>query len=113
MLLKAPIGIPIPEISPLNPSLGVVPPLPQRLEQLDDTAQMSPLSTFMKGLAFARQHSDSVFGTRRFDVARYGRLLKSRQLVGVCGAGLRVWITRAARQGRNCWPSKLTSDGSP
>jgi hypothetical protein len=29
-----------------------------------------------------------VFGTGRLDVARYGRLLKSRQLVGVRGAGL-------------------------
>ena len=42
----------------------------------------------MTGLAYAGQHSDSVFGTGRLDVARYGRLLKSRQLVGVRGAGL-------------------------
>ena len=42
----------------------------------------------MAGLAYAGQHSDSVFGTGTLDVARYGRLLKSRQLVGVRGAGL-------------------------
>ena len=29
-----------------------------------------------------------MFGSGRLDVARYGRLLKSRQLVGVRGAGL-------------------------
>ena len=29
-----------------------------------------------------------MFGTGTLDVARYGRLLKSRQLVGVRGAGL-------------------------
>jgi len=85
---KAPIGVPIPDISPLNPPLGVVPPLPPKLQQLDDTAQMSPLGALMTGLAFAAQHSDSVFGNGSLNVARYGRLLKSRQLVGVRGAGL-------------------------
>jgi hypothetical protein len=85
---KVPIAVPIPDISPLNPPLGLVPPLPPKLQQLDDTAQLSPLSALMSGLAFAGQHSDSVFGSGRLDVARYGRLLKSRQLVGVRGAGL-------------------------
>jgi hypothetical protein len=85
---KAPIGIPIPDISPLNPPLGLVPPLPPRTLALDNTAQMSPVGALMAGLAYAGQHSDSVFGTGRLDVARYGRLLKSRQLVGVRGAGL-------------------------
>jgi hypothetical protein len=85
---KAPIGLPIPDLSPLNPPLGLVPPLPPKTEKLDDTAHMSPLAALMTGLAFAGQHSDSVFGNGRLDVARYGRLLKSRQLVGVRGAGL-------------------------
>lgn len=85
---KAPIGIPIPDISPLNPPLGLVPPLPPKIKKLNDTAHMSPLSALMTGLAYAGQHSDSVFGTGRLDVGRYGRLLKSRQLVGVRGAGL-------------------------
>ena len=85
---KAPIGIPIPDISPLNPPLGLVPPLPPKMLALDNTAQMSPVGALMAGLAYAGQHSDSVFGTGRLDVARYGRLLKSRQLVGVRGAGL-------------------------
>ena len=85
---KLPIGIPIPDISPLNLPLGAVPALPPKLVSLDNTAQMSPLSALMTGLAYAGQHSDSVFGTGRLDVTRYGRLLKSRQLVGVRGAGL-------------------------
>ena len=85
---KAPIGIPIPDITPMSPPLGLVPPLPPQVKQLDDTAQMSPIGALMTGLAYAAQHSDSVFGRGRLDVARYGRLLKSRQLVGVRGAGL-------------------------
>ena len=85
---KAPIPIPIPDISPLNPPLGLVPPLPPQIKSLGNTAHMSPLSALMTGLAYASQHSDSVFGNGRLDVARYGRLLKSRQLVGVRGAGV-------------------------
>jgi len=85
---KVPIGVPIPDISPLNPPLGAVPPLPPKIEQLSDTAQMSALGALMSGLAYAAQHSDSVFGNGTLNVARYGRLLKSRQLVGVRGAGL-------------------------
>ena len=85
---KVPIPVPIPDISPLSPPLGIVPPLPPQIKQLDDTAQMSPLGALMAGLAYAGQHSDSVFANGRLDVARYGRILKSRQLVGVRGAGL-------------------------
>lgn len=88
LLSKAPIGIPIPDISPLNPPLGLVPPLPPKIVNLHETAHMSPLSALMAGLAYAGQNSDSVFGNGRLDVGRYGRLLKSRQLVGVRGAGL-------------------------
>jgi hypothetical protein len=84
----APIGIPIPDITPLNPPLGLIPPLPPRIVQLNDTAHLSPAGALMRGLAYAGQNSDSVFGRGTLDVVRYGRLLKSRQLVGVRGAGL-------------------------
>ena len=53
-----------------------------------DTGHLTAPEALMAGLAYAGQHSDSVFGNGRLDVARYGRLLKSRQLVGVRGAGL-------------------------
>jgi hypothetical protein len=85
---KVPIGIPIPDITPLNPPLGLVPPLPPKIEKLDSTAHLSAPEALMAGLAYAGQHSDSVFGKGTLDVAKYGRLLKSRQLVGVRGAGL-------------------------
>jgi len=85
---KAPIPVPIPDVTPLNPPLGVVPPLPPTIVKLDDTAHMSAPDALMAGLAYAGQNSDSVFGKGKLDVARYGRLLKSRQLVGVRGAGL-------------------------
>jgi len=85
---KAPIGIPIPDVTPLNPPLGLVPPLPPKVELLHDTGHLPAPQALMAGLAYVAQHSDCVFGDGQLDVAKYGRLLKSRQLVGVRGAGL-------------------------
>jgi hypothetical protein len=85
---KVPIPIPIPDISPLNPPLGVVPPLPPKITFLNDTANLDPLQAAMRGLAYAGQHSDAVFGHGSLDVQRYGHVLRSRQLVGVRGAGI-------------------------
>lgn len=84
---KAPIPIPIPNATPLNPPLGVVPPLPPKITLLKKTAKLSPASALITGIAYAGQHSDSVFGTGQLDVARYGHVLRSRGLVGVRGAG--------------------------
>ena len=84
---KVPIPIPIPDISPLNPPLGAIPPLPPKLKFLTDTAKQGPLSAIMQGLSYAAQHSDCVDASGSLDVVRYGRVLKSRQLVGVRGAG--------------------------
>jgi len=84
---KAPIPIPIPDVTPLNPPLGAVPPLPPKITFLNDTAKLNPLAAAMRGLAYAGQHTDAVFGTGSLDVARYGHVLRSRQLVGVRGAG--------------------------
>jgi hypothetical protein len=85
---KQAIGIPIPDVTPLNPPLGLIPPLPPKLEHLSDTGHLKPAQALMKGLAYVGQHSDCVFGNGTLDVAKYGRVLKSRQLVGVRGAGL-------------------------
>jgi hypothetical protein len=85
---KVPIPVPIPDITPMSPPLGAVPPLPPKIEKLANTAHLSAPQALMAGLAYASQHSDSVFGSGKLDVARYGHVLKSRQLVGVRGAGL-------------------------
>ena len=83
---KAPIPIPIPDITPLNPPLGLIPPIPPVIEFLD-AAPLSPLSAVMYGLTEAAKSADAVTGTGSLNVLRYGHVLKSRQLVGVRGAG--------------------------
>jgi hypothetical protein len=84
---KVIIPIPIPDITPLNPPLGLVPPIPPKIRFLDYTAKLGPLDAALHGVAYAAQHADCVTGTGALDVLRYGRILKARQLVGVRGAG--------------------------
>jgi hypothetical protein len=85
---KLTLELPIPDITPLNPPLGLIPPLPPKIEPLKRSDQASPLTAVMMGLAEASRSSDAVFGSGTLDVLRYGHILKSRQLVGVRGAGM-------------------------
>ena len=85
---KMVIPIPIPDVSPLSPPLGLVPPLPPKITYMSNTANMSPLQAILHGMAYASQHSDCVSGSGSLDVLRYGRILKARKLVGVRGVGL-------------------------
>jgi hypothetical protein len=84
---KAILPIPIPDITPLNPPLGLVPPIPPRVEPLANSVFASPLQAVMMGLSEASRSSDAVFASGNLDVLRYGHILKARQLVGVRGAG--------------------------
>lgn len=84
---KAPIPIPIPDIGPLNPPLGAIPPLTAKFELMRDTARLTPTQAVMLGLARAANSADAVTGSGSLDVMRYGRLLDARGLVGVRGAG--------------------------
>jgi hypothetical protein len=85
---KVPLELPIPDITPLNPPLGLIPPLPPKIAPVKGSDQVSPLTAVMMGLAEASRTSDAVFGNGTLDVLRYGHILKSRQLVGVRGAGM-------------------------
>lgn len=85
---KVPIPIPIPDITPLNPPLGAIPPIPKAIEPINGTAKYSPVRAALIGLAKAAQSSDAVSATGTLDVSRYGRVLKSRGLVGVRGVGV-------------------------
>ena len=84
---RAPIPIPIPDISPLNPPLGLIPPFPARFEMMRNTANLNPIQAVALGLARAAKSADAVTGTGTLDVLRYGRALKARGLVGVRGVG--------------------------
>jgi hypothetical protein len=82
------LPLPIPPVTPLNPPLGLIVPVPQKIEELEDTAKLSPGQAIMRGIARASETADVVSADGSLDVMRYGQILKARQLVGLRGAGL-------------------------
>ena len=87
-LTRVPIPIPIPNLNPLQPPLGLLPTPIANLKVLKDTAKMSPMRAISAGLAEAAKSQDAVSGSGSLNVLRYGRVLKARGLVGVRGAGV-------------------------
>ncbi|MGH7633697.1 MAG: hypothetical protein ACRENC_08190, partial [Gemmatimonadaceae bacterium] len=65
------------------------PLIPTALTPVADNLSKLPVPQgIMRGLAASAKWAEVVNGEGSLDVVRYGRLLKSRQLVGVRGAGL-------------------------
>jgi len=85
---RVPIPIPIPNLNPLQPPLGVLPTPLANITVLKDTAKLNPMQAISRGLAEAKKSQDSVTATGELNVLRYGRMLKARGLVGVRGAGI-------------------------
>ncbi|KPC51526.1 hypothetical protein [Amantichitinum ursilacus] len=86
-ITKFPIPLPIPDISLINPPLGLLAPVPKSITLLNETAKLSPMQALSKGLAAAATGADVVTASGALDVLRYGNVLKARELVGVRGAG--------------------------
>jgi hypothetical protein len=80
--------IPIPPITPFNPPLGIAVPIPQKVEQLSDTAKLPIGQAIMQGMARAVESADVITGEGTLDVLRYGQILRARSLVGMRGAGI-------------------------
>jgi hypothetical protein len=87
------IPIPLPPITPLNPPLGLIPPLPVNLIPPDlkafrnDVSKLPIPQAIMMGLAEAARNAEVVTCQGSLDVTRYGGVLSARKLVGVRGAG--------------------------
>jgi hypothetical protein len=84
---KVTIPIPLPDVTPLSPPLGLVPPPPKRIQFLE-TGRLSPIQAALIGIAKAAKSADVVSATGSLNVLRYGHILKARQLVGLRGAGI-------------------------
>jgi hypothetical protein len=87
-LTRVPIPIPIPNLNPLQPPLGVLSTPLANIKMMKDTAKMSPMQAISAGLAEAKKSQDAVTASGSLDVLRYGRILRPRKLVGVRGAGV-------------------------
>jgi hypothetical protein len=85
---KIPLPIPVPNINAFKPPLGARPTPPAKVEFSKDVAQQQPDEAARGILGFLMNNSDAINGNGSLDVLRYGRVLRSRMLVGVRGAGL-------------------------
>ena len=117
-LTKIPIPLPIPNLNPLQPPLGVIPAPITNVTVLRDTAKLSPMQAISKGLAAASRSADAVEGHGTLNVIRYGRILKARQLVGVRGVGMAYdglyfvkTVTSTLKQGEFKQSFTLTRNG--
>jgi hypothetical protein len=85
---KIPITIPVPNINIFKPPLGARPTPPAKVEIADDVAKLDSAKAAQSILSFLANNSAAISGNGSLDVLRYGRVLQSRMLVGVRGAGL-------------------------
>lgn len=82
------IPLPIPDITPLNPPLGAITPLPNRVERVRATSRYSLAKAAVIAMTRAAKTAEAVTANGSLSVLRYGRVLKARQLVGVRGGGV-------------------------
>ena len=84
---KALIGIPLPDITPLNPPLGLIRPFPKGFEWVIGVGKVSPLQAALIGIAKSIKNDGAVTAKGSLDVLRYGGTLKPRRLVAARGVG--------------------------
>lgn len=85
---KISIPIPIPNISPVHPPLGLRPTPPARITATKDTARLSPSEAAKRALGIVMQSVDAISGNGSLNVASYGSVLMPNMMVGVRGAGI-------------------------
>ena len=80
--------IPVPDITPLNPPLGLIPAIPKDIKPVRYLSKFNPVQAALIGIAKAAKASTGAVSAKgSLDVLRYGHILKARSLVGVRGVG--------------------------
>jgi hypothetical protein len=105
-------------MNPLRPPLGVKPAVPSRVEFPDELSDLSPAEALERGLGMMFGAGDSISGEGSLEVSRYGRVLRSRMLVGVRGAGIAYdglyyvnTVTHSIKRGEYKQSFNLSRDG--
>ncbi|MEU1598344.1 hypothetical protein ABZ468_37390 [Streptomyces sp. NPDC005708] len=84
---KTAISVPIPSLSLLKPPLAVRPAIALKEEPIHKLTDRSITDAMLRAVSVTSKSADAVTGQGKLDVLRYGRVLTSRGLVGVHGAG--------------------------
>ncbi len=87
-IASIPIPIPVPDINPINPPLGLKSPLPLKISPMPGLAKYSPIQAAGIALAKAASTANVISGQGTLDVLRYGSILPARTIVEVRGAGI-------------------------
>jgi hypothetical protein len=83
---KIPIPVPLPNLNVFKPPLGLRLTPPAKVEFPDWSSKEKLPSILDKALGALARSSDAITVSGSLDVLRYGRVLRSRMLVGVRGA---------------------------
>lgn len=85
---RAPIPIPVPNLSVLRPPMGARLTPPAKVEFPGYVAHLNPSDAANLALSIVFGAQDAITGSGSLDVLRYGHVLRARMMVGVRGAGL-------------------------
>lgn len=81
------VPVPLGLVNPLDPPLGLIPPIPKRFPIVADTAFKTFPRALMQAWADQAASMRSVTAEGTLDALRYGQALKPRRLVGLRGVG--------------------------
>ena len=85
---RIPIPIPIPNISPLHPPLGLRLTPPAKKVVSDKFAKLTAAQALKEAFGMTLAGADAITGQGSLSVSRYGHIMRTRRIVGVRGAGL-------------------------
>jgi hypothetical protein len=115
---KIPLAIPIPDVNPLHPPLGLRPTPPSRVTFAEDTTRLTATEAAKRAFGIMMQSADAISGSGSLNVAAYGGVLRARQLVGVRGAGMAYdgmyyvdSVTHSIKRGEYKQSFQLSRDG--
>lgn len=115
---KIPIAVPIPDINPLHPPLGLRPTPPAKIQFAPDTTRLSPAEAAKRAFGIMLQSADAISGSGSLNVVTYGFILRARLLVGVRGAGIAYdglyyvdSVTHSIKRGEYKQNFQLSRDG--
>jgi len=115
---KIPLPIPVPDMNPLHPPLGLRPTPPARVIFAEETTHLTPTELAKRALGYMMESADAISGSGSLDVAKYGYILRPRMLVGVRGAGIAYdgmyyvdSVTHSIKRGEYKQNFQLSRDG--
>jgi len=115
---KIPIPIPIPDINPLHPPLGLRPTPPAKVVFAEETTRLTFAEAAKRAFGYMLESADAISGSGSLNVASYGFVLRARMLVGVRGAGFAYdgmyyvdSVTHSIKRGEYKQNFQLSRDG--